>query len=101
MLPSGGPVSEDVLSHVGHPTSGLLHHTQGVSIYLPGHLQPEEFLHLLQLLSHQAAVPLPYDLLPIALQIVVVFQVFLMKENITEALDGNSFSFLKMDDKKF
>lgn len=95
VLPMRISWSKNKLSHVGHPTSGLLHHIQGFSIWFPSHSQPEEFLHLLQLFSYEATVSLPFNFLPITVQVVVIFQVFLMKDKIIKTLNGKSSSFTK------
>lgn len=84
MLPTRVPLSEDKLSYVRHPTSSLLHHIQGFSIWLPSHFQPKEFLHLLQFFNHWGNLSLLFNLFLITLQVVVVFQVFLVKDTITE-----------------
>lgn len=94
-LPPRVPISEDKLSHIWHPTSGLLHHFPGLGIRLPSDFQPKELLHFLQFFNHDATLSLPFNLFPITLQVVVVLQVRLMKDNIILTLEGNLAHFSK------
>lgn len=64
-------LSKDEGGHIRHSTSGLLHQMQGVRVWLPSYLQPEEILHLFQLLKHWATVSLPSKWIDFTLQVVV------------------------------
>lgn len=101
MLPTRVPLSEDKLSYVRHPTSGLFHHIQRFSIWLPSNFQPKEFLHLLQFFNHGNILSRPFRLFLITVQVVVVFQVFLVKDTITETKWEIFPIFLKIDSRRF